>query len=131
MLMNRTAPADLHVPIETLHLAHATTDVIEEHRDALALTTARLLADERDVELTAATAAELISLLLTLASSSTASRWDSSATLRHAAEDEGFRCAVERAFLDACRAELATPASAIVGRAWTDLLRAYLSWLPA
>lgn len=119
------------VPLEALHVANATADLIEERQDALAGTVARLLAEEHGVQFPVSAAAELISLLLTLASSLTAVRWDSSATLRHAAEEEEFRRAAERAFHDACRAELRMPEAPMTSRAWTDMLRAYLNWLPA
>lgn len=122
-------PASILVPLDALHIAHATTDIVEGRRDALVLTFVRLMADEHGSSMSDDTAAELVSLLLTLASSLTAVPWDSSARLRRAAEDEAFRSAAACAFHNACRLELATPAPEMVGGAWTDLLRAYLSWL--
>lgn len=124
-------PASILVPLDALHIAHATTDIVEGRRDALAPTLARLMAEEHAVPVPVNVAEELISLLLTLASSLTAVPWDSSTVLRHAAEDETFRRAAERAFHQACSVELATLAPEMVGRAWTELLRAYLGWLAA
>lgn len=127
---DRALSSTFYVPLEALHVAQATTDVIEEHRGALALIVARCLSEEDGVRFPEAMAAELIELLLTLASSMTAVRWESSATLRHAAKEAAFRRAAERAFQHACRMELPSSGTEIVSRAWTDLLRAYLSWLP-
>lgn len=121
--------ASIFVPLDALHIANATADVVEMHRPALVSAFSRLLADEHAVSAPAETAAELVDLLLTLGSSLTAVPWDSSGRLRDASEDGDFRDAVERAFREACRAELTTPAPDMIAGAWTDLLRAYLRWL--
>lgn len=124
-------PSGPPVSLETLHVASATADLVEASRDALALGLARSLPAGHEAALTQMTADELISLLLTLASSATAARWDASAALRHAAEQEEFRDAAEGAFRDACRAELPAPVATMACRVWGDLLRAYLDWLGA